>query len=168
MNNARNYDLLNGLPSRVTYYATPLSFDEVMKANVGLFAQDQWSLKRWSINAGVRFDSFNASCPQQALEPGPQVPGRSVTFGRVDDVPDWKSVSPRLGPAYDVFGSGRTALKLSLGRYMEAPNLTTITGPPTRTRSISNAIRTWTDVNGDFVPQESELGPRSNANFGQR
>ena len=82
VNNARNYDLLDGLPSRVTYYATPLSFDEVMKANVGLFAQDQWSLKRWSINAGVRFDSFNAYVPEQSLEPGPHVPGRSVPFAQ--------------------------------------------------------------------------------------
>ena len=167
VNNARNYDLLNALPSRVTYYATPLSFDEVMKANVGVFVQDQWSVKRWSLNAGLRFDSFNAYVPEQSLEPGPHVPDRYVSFAKVENVPDWKSVSPRLGLSYDLFGNGRTAVKFSLGRYMEAPNLTTITGPANPNRSISTtATRAWVDLNGDFVPQENELGPRSNVNFG--
>ncbi len=34
--------------------------------------------------------------------------------------------------------------------------------------SIStSANRTWTDANGDYLPQESELGPLSNTRFGQ-
>ena len=30
-----------------------------------------------------------------------------------------------------------------------------------------NANRTWNDANGDYVPQEAELGPLSNSSFGQ-
>jgi hypothetical protein len=32
---------------------------------------------------------------------------------------------------------------------------------------VTSATRTWGDVNGDYVPQESELGPLSNVNFGR-
>lgn len=31
---------------------------------------------------------------------------------------DWKDVTPRLGAALDVFGDGRTALKVSLNKYL--------------------------------------------------
>lgn len=37
---------------------------------------------------------------------------------------------------------------------------------PVQTTVVS-ATRTWTDANGDFVPQENELGPLSNSSFGQ-
>jgi hypothetical protein len=32
---------------------------------------------------------------------------------------------------------------------------------------VKSATRAWGDTNGDFIPQESELGPLSNSNFGK-
>ena len=34
-------------------------------------------------------------------------------------VDSYKDVTPRMGVAYDLFGTGRTALKMTLGRYLE-------------------------------------------------
>ena len=176
VNNATTYQMLGGAgangvitgtPSGITEYATPLTLDAVMKANMGLFAQDQWTIRRLTLNLGVRFDYLNAYVPAQHISPGPNVPTRNVDFAEVDNVPDWKNTSPRLGASYDVFGTGKTALKVSLGRYMEAPNLTTITRVMDPANAIVNsATRTWNDVNHDFVPQASELGPITNVNFG--
>ncbi len=159
--------LLNGQPRQVTVFAIPLTLEEVMKANVGIFVQDQWTVKRFTLNAGVRYDYLNSYVPAQHIGPGPQVPTRNVDFAEVDNVPNWKNVSPRLGVSYDLFGSGKTAVKASLGRYLEGPNLVSFTRAANPAGAIvQSATRTWTDLNGDFVPQANELGPVSNSNFG--
>ena len=159
--------LLNGVPSRVTVFAMPLVYDEVTKANVGLYAQDQWTLKRLTLNVGVRSDYLNNYVPAEHNGPGRWVPNRNVDFAQVDDVPNWKNVSPRLGASYDLFGNGKTAVKVSLGRYLEGPNLTAFTRLANPAAAIAvSATRTWNDLNRDFVPQESELGALNQATFG--
>jgi hypothetical protein len=166
-NNGVVHELLDGRPSRVTVFATPLEFRELTGANVGIFAQDQWTIRRLTANVGVRFDSFNSSVPAQHIGPGPQVPDRNVDFAAVKNVPNWKNVSPRLGVSYDLSGTGRTAVKVSVGRYLEGPNLTGFTRVANPAGAIVNsATRTWSDVNGDFVPQPIELGAISNSAFG--
>ena len=32
----------------------------------------------------------------------------------------WNDITPRMGVAYDLFGNGKTAVKVNLGKYMEA------------------------------------------------
>ena len=74
--------------------------------------------------------------------PGPQVPNRSISFDEVTGVPAWKDVTPRLGLAYDVFGTGKTAVKLAIGKYLEAPNPPNSTGicAPSSLRSRAASI----------------------------
>jgi Carboxypeptidase regulatory-like domain len=167
VNNGMVLGLLNGAPRQVTIFATPFSFYELMNQDWGLFAQDQWTLKHVTINAGVRFDALNDMVPAQTLGPGPQVPTRNISFDEVTGVPAWRNTTPRLGVAWDVFGSGKTAVKVAIGKYLEAPN------PPTFTRTanpagglVQSATRTWSDTNGDFIPQANELGPINPPNFG--
>ena len=35
-------------------------------------------------------------------------------------MPTWTSIAPRAGVVYDLFGNQKTALKSSIGRYMQA------------------------------------------------
>src|SRR6185436_3071491 len=162
-----SYTFNNQIPLSLTQYATPYTTMERAKADMGVYAQDQWTIRRLTLNLGVRFDYFNAYVPAQHISQGPNVPTRSVDFAQVDNVPNWKNTSPRLGASYDLFGTGKTAVKVSLGRYMEAPNLTTITRVMNPAAAIVNsATRTWGDANRDFVPQTSELGPINQVNFG--
>jgi hypothetical protein len=177
--NEETLQLLNGVPSSVTVFAMPLTYDEVTRANVGLFGQDQWTLKRLTLNVGVRFDYLNNYVPAEHNGPGPFVPNRSVDFAELDNVPDWKNVSPRLGIAYDLFGNGKTALKVNIGRYLEGPNLTAFTRLANPAASIAvSAVRTWTSpctsavlaaggcTAADFIPLPSELGPLNQSTFG--
>ena len=160
--------LLDGLPRQVTVFATPLRLWEFTKYNLGLFAQDQWTINHLTLNVGIRYDHLNSYVPPMHAGPGRWVPTRNVDFPRVDNVPNWMDVSPRLGVAYDLFGNGKTAVKVTLGKYLESPNQGTFTrrANPLNAIVVSTA-RTWQDANGDFLPQENELGGLQNVNFGK-
>jgi len=151
-------------PQSVTYFASPLVYS-AQQRTYAAFAQDQWTVKRLTISAGVRYDVFLAWVPEQVVPAGRYVPERR--FEKVDDAINWKDLSPRLGAAYDLFGTGKTAAKVSLARYVVFQgNQALMNQVNPVNRMINNSTRTWTD-NGDYIPQESELGPHSAASFGQ-
>jgi len=167
VNDGMTLQLRNGVPTQVTVFATPFSFYELLNANYGLFVQDQWTHKRLTVNAGVRFDALENIVPAQTIGPGPQVPTRNLVFDEVRGVPQWRDVTPRLGAAYDLFGNGRTAVKVSIGKYLEAPNPPTFTRPANPAGAlVQSATRTWADRNNDFIPQADELGAITPTNFG--
>jgi len=92
------------------------------------YFQDQWKISRLTLNLGVRYDYQNMYVPENKLGPTPLAPGRNITFAPVLNVPNWKNVTPRIGGAYDLFGDGKTAVKASLGKYLEGPNISVFTG----------------------------------------
>jgi hypothetical protein len=83
-------------------------------------------------------------------------------------VDSYKDVTPRIGAAYDLFGNGRTALKMTLGRYLEGAGVIgnyANTNPTLRmpqTTSVfgtAGVTRSWTDADHDFVPDCDLLNP---------
>ncbi len=168
-----NYVFNNRVPSSITQYATPYSTRNNVK-DFGFYAQDQWTIKRLTMTYGLRFSYFQGSIPAQhvAATPNGWIPERN--FAEVNNVPLWKDWDPRAGAAYDLFGDGRTALKVALGRYVakNSASLTTANNPITT--SVNTVTRTWTDTNGNFVPdcnlanlaQNLECGAVNNTNFG--
>lgn len=145
----------NGIPDSVDTYNTPVDVRESMRIDLGVYVQDQWTFKRFTFNPGVRFEHFNAAIREQTAGAGTFAPARS--FVAIDNVPNWTSVVPRLSGAYDVFGDGRTALKASASKYMssEGVGLAHTVNP----MFLSTDRRSWSDPNGDGIPQLSELGP---------
>ena len=73
-------------------------------------------------------------------------------YDKVECVPCWKDISPRMAAAYDVFGNGRTAVKANVGRFVAADIYTQARANNPVTRAVLNATRTWTDSNGNFSP----------------
>ncbi len=165
INQNLTYTFRGTVPQSVTYFAGPYGSD-VGQRTVGAFAQDQWTIGRTTLNLGLRFDYLKGWVPEQYLPAGDFVPERS--FAEVPDALNWKDINPRLGIAYDLFGTGKTALKATLGRYVSfQPNVGLLAEQNPSTAMITSSTRTWNDVNGDYIPQEPELGPQSAANFGQ-
>src|SRR5262249_30146217 len=126
--NTEAYTLVNGIPSSVTYYPniggdiddpTPALIDiDYIPPKGGFFVQAQWTLKRMTVNAGLRFDVFRESYPDQTYPATPiiRVPRTYAALeqGRRNDL------SPRFAVAYDLFGNGKTALKASANKYAAA------------------------------------------------
>jgi len=173
INHDVTYTFAGRVPESVTYWATPYK-NENRVFQGAYYAQDQWTIQRLTLNLGVRLDYLNGYVPEHHLPAGPWVPARD--FADVKNVPSWRDINPRLGFAYDLFGDGRTALKASLGRFVPIQSNITIGGVPGSGMAFQNnpvalmvvsSTRTWTDANGDYVPQESELGPHSARDFGQ-
>jgi hypothetical protein len=151
------YTFLNGLPASVTQYAEPVTFSERLKVNLGLYVQDQWTVKRLTLNVGLRYDYFNAYVPAQNLAAGPFVGARS--YDQVNCVPCWKDINPRLAASYDLFGTGKTAVKFNVGRFVQADIYTEARANNPVTRAVLNATRTWTDTNGNFTPDCNLANP---------
>jgi hypothetical protein len=154
----------NGVPQSIALWATPYYW-KTRVDYYSVYAEDQWNLDRLTLNLGLRYDGLRGSVPAQELPAGPFVPARR--FEPVKNTPSFNDLNPRLGAALDLFGTGRTALKGSVSRTVvfQAPGGLTQANNPVNAM-VTSATRTWNDVNGDYVPQESELGPLSNANFG--
>ena len=184
------YTFNNSTPVFITQYAYPYLLRAKGKADMGIYAQDQWKIgSKLALTLGVRWDYFNAYVPEQRAGFAEDTDGYWAgaptvnpwfgqrTFPRVDNVPNWKDWNPRLGVAYDVFGNGRTALKMSLGRYTAklGTEIAEGAGANPIASSVITAGRGWTDTNRNYVPDcdlgnfsaNGECGAINNANFGK-
>ena len=165
-------NLLNGVPFRVEMRTNPYESQENVDLNLGLYVQERYTLDRLTANVGVRFDHLKGSYPDQFWPAGRFVGARD--FAALD-VENWKDISPRMGVTYDLFGTGRTALKWSLGRYVEsqAADLPGVVNPMAA-RAGTLTHRSWNDANGNLFPDcvmenfsaNGECGAIASAAFG--
>jgi hypothetical protein len=158
-----SYQFFRGVPNSVTFYSGPNNSKQ-RAANFGLYVQDQWTLKRLSLNLGLRLDTLAGWYPAQTIAAGFLTPEQPVAERH--GLPNWRDVSPRFGAAYDLFGNGKTALKMTFGRYVMSELVSLAQANNPANAVVTSASRPWNDANGDLIPQESELGPLSNRNFG--
>ncbi|MBI4266622.1 MAG: hypothetical protein HY657_19820, partial [Acidobacteria bacterium] len=176
-----SYRFNNGVPNLITQTAIPYHTLSKVRSDLGLFAQDKWTIRRLTLNLGVRFDDFNHYFPPQRLGPGPNVPHRDLSFPETPGT-NWKDVTPRMNAAYDLFGNGKTAVKASLNKYLAGVSVTVNGGANPVSRLANSVTRSWNDLlhpagdprRGNFVPDcdllsttaNGECGAMSNRNFG--
>ena len=173
------YSFANGVPNSITYRILPRTVRVDVDRDLGVFVQDRWTTGRWTLSGGLRYDNFTNSFPETAI--AGTFFGRSlnVQFPDTDNL-NWHDITPKMGATYDVFGNGRTALKVTLNKYLEglgttgfgAAQVTDAPHPITRISGINqNSTRTWGDANRNFVPDcnlnnfeaNGECGPLSGA-----
>ena len=144
---------LNGVAQSATILNTPVNFQDDLKADLGVFAQDSWTINRLTVNYGARWEYFASGVKLETSGVGRFV-ATERKFGPID-MPTWTSIAPRGGVVYDLFGDQKTALKFSFGRYQQAGT----TGFSNRYNPLALQTQSvsWIDANGDGIPQ-GELG----------
>ncbi|HVZ21229.1 MAG TPA: carboxypeptidase regulatory-like domain-containing protein [Vicinamibacterales bacterium] len=171
-------------PTSINEYINPY----IVNANArqdSVFAQDQWTLKRLTLQGAVRWDHPWSWFPAQTEPASRFFPGAS--FARADGVTGYNDITPRVGAAYDVFGNGKTALKVSVGKYLQGASVSDLAynaNPALRIPfgvglstwglcsgfgGLSNpcVARPWTDANGNFTPDCNLASPLANGECGQ-
>ena len=167
------YLLFNGNPLRLYYYSQPYFQQERMNTELGLYVQDSWTVGNLTLTGGIRTDYVSMGFPASQLDAGPFVPARTVPELR--GVPNWTDVNPRGGVSYDLTGDGRTAAKVSIGRFNELTRSRLTREFHPFTSSVSSAWRSWFDANQNWIPDcdtqnlaaNGECGGIDNVNFGQ-
>jgi hypothetical protein len=172
--------------NQVTYFATPYTSKNDQGHDFGLFAQDKWTMKRMTVNYGLRFDYFQSEFPDQTLAPATALINLSKANGGTGINPrateqtcattpalcgapnlSWKDVTPRFGIAYDLKGDGKTAIKFSASKYVAGVTANGVGASANPVSRLTNSAgRTWTDgANGnpkDFIPQCDPLNAAAN------
>ncbi len=136
-----------GSPFRAVFYAGLGQIDTA--SSLGIYAQEQWTLDRLTVNAGVRFDRVQTGYPDLVRPSNQWVNEPFLITGQ--DVADWKDFQPRLGLAYDLRGDGRTALKFSASRYgsRDSTDWSQSVNPAGSNRTSN---RSWGDGRGCLDP----------------
>ncbi|PWT86920.1 MAG: hypothetical protein C5B57_00195 [Blastocatellia bacterium] len=168
-----SYTFSAGVPVSLTLRAPYDSETHVHDG--GVYAQDKWTIRRATVNLGVRWDFYRTWYPQQSLAPTPYTPNRNVTFPAAD-LASFNDITPKLGVAYDLFGNGRTALKATLNKYVEQLTYTGTYGDSANPvqRTLQNVTRSWSDAafpagdprRGNFVPDCDLLNQAANGECG--
>jgi hypothetical protein len=139
-----------------------------LTSRIGGFIQDSFTIKRLTINLGLRADHLTAWSPGRtkgaatdpvALALGATYfqpiyginPYDSISYATWDNAfPYGVFFSPRVGLTYDLFGGGRTALKASFSRQQEG----FVTGNFSSMYPLAYRSFTWSwwDDNNNGIP----------------
>jgi hypothetical protein len=120
------------------------------------YAQDQWTLRRFTVSGALRYDHASSSYGETCLGPDPFVPQqsngqRSYCVPESDGV-SFHDITPRWGVTWDLFGNGRTSVKWNMGKYLTAAGISGIySGANPARRTVNTLTRIWNDTDGDRV-----------------
>jgi hypothetical protein len=118
--NVRRWRFLYGDPAR-----------NVSQKSFGFFVQDDFRVRRnVTLNLGMRYDVTNPikDVHNQLANYDPNSPSGIVQVGQGISSPyptNYNNLSPRVGVAWDVFGTGKTVFRSGFGIIFEQPSIRT-------------------------------------------
>jgi len=171
-----SYRFNNGVPNQLSQRVGTNQTSNSLRYDA-FYVQDQWTHKRLTLQAALRFETASSWAPagQNGIITDNEF-GGPFLLPRTEGVHGYKDITPRFGAAYDVFGTGKTALKVQVAQYLQGA----FTGDA---YTISNAgstlvttvNRSWSDGlnlppgtpgRGDYVAQCDFMNPLANGECG--
>lgn len=168
------YNFTNMVPTGLTYRLVPRTVQVNVNRDLGIFAQDKWTTGRWTLSGAIRYDSFKNSYPPQSISGTFFGRNLNVSYDTIDNL-SWNDITMRSGATYDVFGNGKTAFKVTLGKYLEGLGTTgfgpaQVTDAPNPILRLSGSAapfptRTWSDsLYGPADPRSGNFSPDCDLN----
>ena len=117
------------LPGSTTLLAPPYNGNYLDRSyfynTQGFYVQDDWrALQRLTVNLGVRYET--STVPHEMYGRMSTIPdiqtSSNFRVGPLWGNPSLKNFSPRIGFAWDVFGTGKTAVRSGFGIYYDVAN----------------------------------------------
>jgi hypothetical protein len=152
----------NDVPDSVLVYNTPYDTVGYFHDNA-IYIQNKWTpVRKVTASMGLRLQKSFGWIPPVCQPQTIFIAGQC--FDEVKGFPDYLDLSPRFGLVYDLFGDGKTALKVAANRY----HLSIGGGFVDRLNPVTlkSETRPWSDRNGDLIPQLDELGAGTGFNLG--
>ena len=144
------YRTNNGVPDQITLNINRFGIEQSVRFD-SFYAQEQWTLGRLTASGAVRYDHAWSYFPEQTVG-AQRFVSTALHYDKITGVKGYNDIWPRAGIAYDVFGTGKTSVKVNFGRYLEAAQNGGffIALNPTN-RLTTTTTRTWTDADADWV-----------------
>jgi hypothetical protein len=123
-----------------------------------VYVQDTYTVKRMTLNLGVRWDR-QADAALAADVPANPIIAQimpAISFPGVDSGVVWNDISPRLGMTYDLFGTGKSVARASYSLYFGQMGPGQLAGELISIAQVSVRYP-WADLNGDTFVQTNEL-----------
>jgi hypothetical protein len=145
-----SYRVNNGVPNQFTESIDKFPVQDRLRYD-SLYAQEQWTMGRVTLQGALRYDRAWSWFPEVTVGPSRFLP-TAVTYPETQGVRSYNDVTPRGGVAFDVFGTGKTSLKINAGKYLQAAQTGLAYGVLRPSGRLSTSVtRTWTDRDRDFV-----------------
>jgi Carboxypeptidase regulatory-like domain len=126
------------------------------------YAQESWTTGRMTFQGALRYDRAWSYFPEVTIGPVRFLPN-AIHYPETPGVTGYNDITPRGGVAWDLFGTGKTSVKLNFGKYLQAAQNGLSYGALRPSGRLSTTVtRAWTDVDGDFVPDCDLMNPLAN------
>jgi len=152
------YRVNNLVPNLITETINQIPLKQRVRY-AAFYAQESYTMGRMTFQGALRYDRAWSWFPAVTIGPVRFLP-QAIHYPETPGVKGYNDITPRGGVAWDVFGTGKTSVKLNFGKYLQAAqNGLAYAALRPSGRLTTTVTRQWTDADRDYVPDCDLLNP---------